>query len=104
MKAITPQEASKSRVCSIPDAVFKVFNDMIVANFDDREASFCQEEVVKVLVKKGYKRNEIYENNWLDVEPFYRKAGWKVEYDKPGYNETYPATFTFRAKNASTSL
>lgn len=33
----------------------------------------------------------------LDVEDVYRAAGWEVTYDKPGYNETYDATFTFRS-------
>ena len=35
---------------------------------------------------------------WLDVEGIYRKAGWDVEYDSPGYCEDYPATFKFRKK------
>jgi hypothetical protein len=37
----------------------------------------------------------IYANRWMDVEPVYRKAGWKVDYDRPGYNESYEAHYTF---------
>ena len=40
-------------------------------------------------------RATIFDNNWLDIEPTYRKAGWKVIYDGPAYCENYPATFTF---------
>lgn len=35
--------------------------------------------------------------HWLNFEGAYRRAGWKVEFDKPGYNESYPATFKFTA-------
>ena len=47
------------------------------------------------VVAKALKRKEIYDKNWLDVEDVYESAGWKVEYDKPGYNENYEPTFTF---------
>lgn len=105
MKAITPQEAAKSKASTIPDAVFKAFNQLIVANLDRGSATFRQDDVMKVLVSQGFKRDEVFENSWLDVESTYRKVGWKVEYDKPGYNEDYPATFTFKAKsNAATYL
>jgi hypothetical protein len=51
---------------------------------------------VALLVKKGLKKQQIFDDNLLDVEEVYEKAGWKVEYDKPAFNESYPATFTFR--------
>lgn len=100
MPPITPQEATKSAVTKIPEAVFNVFNALIVASLSggDKEAVVSQEDVMKVLVKQGFKRHEVYENNWLDIEPFYRKVGWKVEFDKPGYNEDYEATFTFKRR------
>ena len=37
----------------------------------------------------------LFENHYLDVEELYRQEGWLVTHDKPGYDETYPATFTF---------
>ncbi len=43
-------------------------------------------------------RKQLFEKGWLDVEPIFKKAGWDVEYDKPGYNESYPATFKFSRK------
>lgn len=46
----------------------------------------------------GLSRQEIFDNRLLDVEDVFRSQGWKVEYDKPGYNESYPATFTFRSE------
>jgi hypothetical protein len=47
------------------------------------------------MAAKGLNRNEIFKKGWLDVEEIYGKAGWKVEYDKPGYNEDYAAHFIF---------
>jgi hypothetical protein len=43
----------------------------------------------------GVSRQEVFDNQWLDIEDIYREAGWKVSYDKPAYNETYKAYFTF---------
>jgi hypothetical protein len=37
----------------------------------------------------------IFDNHWLDIEDHYRKAGWKVTYDKPSYYEDYDAFFKF---------
>jgi len=48
------------------------------------------------MVKKGLNRAEIFDKGWLNVEEVYRAAGWAVEYDKPGFNESYSATFTFK--------
>ena len=41
-------------------------------------------------------RQTIFKNSWLDIEPIYRRAGWLVKYDKPGYCENYLANFTFK--------
>ena len=44
--------------------------------------------------------DKICEEGWLDVEDVYRKAGWEVIYDAPGYNESfYEPSFEFRIKN-----
>jgi len=50
------------------------------------------------MIKKGLKAFDIDKNNWLDVGKIYENAGWKVEYDRPGFNESYEATFSFTAK------
>ena len=98
IKPVTPRQAVKDKVVIFPDEVFKVFNRLIVFHLRDGEASIDQDEIVKELVKEGLKRNEIFKNGWLDIEDVYARAGWEVEYDKPGYCETYEPTFTFRKK------
>lgn len=95
VRPLSPKEVVEKKINSIPDAVFEVFNELIAKDFNGAYAIVKQKEVVKRLVEKGLKEKEIYENHWLDVEDVYRKAGWKVEYDKPGYNESYDAYFEF---------
>lgn len=90
-KPITPQEAANK---PIPELVIECVNKLIIENYQSGYACFSQETLIKRIAALGVQ----YESWWLDFEPLYEKVGWKVTYDKPGYNESYPATFTFRAK------
>jgi hypothetical protein len=96
---VRPSEVVKLKKESIPDEVIEAFNEMIAAHFLGSYACFRQSEVIALIVAKGLPRGKIFSSGWLDVEDIYRDAGWEVEYDKPGYNESYPATFTFRKKS-----
>jgi len=93
---IRPEDIPSEKVQSFPESVFEAFNELIVANIVDGRAMFTQENVIELMQKRGLDRREIFDNGWLNVEEVYREAGWTVAYDKPGYNETYSATFTFR--------
>lgn len=97
-KPIKPSQAVSLKKSTIPDEVIDAFNELIAKNLSGNYSSFTQDQVVKLIVSKGIPSNEIYENHWLDVEDIYRKEGWSVEYDKPGYNESYAASFTFKVK------
>lgn len=98
VKPLTPGDVAKQKGESFPDAVLEAFNETIAANCVDGYATFTVDEVVKLMVKKGLKRDQIFARHWLDVEDIYRKAGWKVVFDQPGYNESYQACFAFTAK------
>lgn len=39
-----------------------------------------------------------FDQGWMDFEPIYEAQGWKVQYDKPGWDETYDAFFEFKEK------
>jgi len=97
-KPVTPKEVVSLKKTLIPDAAIEAFNELIAENFLGGYASFKQKDVVARMVKKGLKPEDIYKNGWLDIEDIFEKAGWKVDYDKPGYNETYDATFSFSKK------
>lgn len=98
VKPIRPAEVVNLKRSIIPDAIIEAFNELISENFDGKTSSFTEKKVVARIVKKGISSTEAYNNHWLDVEPIYRKEGWKVEYDKPGFNESYEAIFTFIKK------
>lgn len=97
VKPITPDEVPGP---DIPSKVIAAFNTLIAQNFYKGHAVVMQKEVVELLVKEGMNRDQLFENHWLDVEPIFEKAGWHVEYDKPGYNETYEPSFEFRRKRS----
>ena len=59
-----------------------------------------QDEAARLIADKlGIAVSDVFSAGYLNIESAYEKVGWKVEYDKPGFNETYAATFTFTSKN-----
>lgn len=96
---IKPEEVENAKIISIPDAVFDVFNELIIKDMSSGVATVRQEEAVKLIAERcECEPQKIYDNRWLDIEEAYRRVGWKVEYDKPAYNENYPALFRFQMK------
>lgn len=95
ISALKPDDVVLAKKVSMPDDVIQVFNDEIARKFNGRYAHVLQKDVVAALVAKGYNRAEIFHMGWLDVEDIYRAEGWKVSYDKPGWNEFYDASFEF---------
>lgn len=95
---IRPEDVPALKVVSIPGEVFEVFNELIIKNYSQGGTSVVhQSAVINALEDRGTPRNTVYQNGWLDVEDAYEEAGWDVKYDKPAYNESYPATFRFSA-------
>jgi len=94
MKPISPKEAQDYKNRNIPSEVIEAFNELISENFNGVSSKVSQKEVVE-RIKSKLKSD--FKNSYLDVEPLFEEHGWKVIYDRPGYNETYDATFEFRA-------
>lgn len=99
-RPIKPTEVASAKKKLVPDYVIEAFNELIAENFVDEESTFGQDRVVARIMSMNREltRREIFDRGYLDVESLYRNAGWSVVYDKPGYNETYDATFTFKRK------
>jgi len=102
VQPIKPSEVSKLKQTLLPDYVLEAFNELIAKEWDDRSAIIDQDDIVTLIKQKRATslnseqvEDQLFDNNWLDVEPIYRLAGWKVEYDKPGYNESGRAYYTF---------
>ena len=99
---ISPDEVPAAKAAALPEGVFDVFNDLIARAYSGRSAIVVQEDVVKALLERdpSLTRERIFAEHMLDVEAAYLAAGWDVVYDKPGFNESYPASFRF-TKRAS---
>jgi hypothetical protein len=95
IKPIRPDEVVGAKEGVIPDIVFKVVNALIAEKFLNGRAVVRQSDIVIGLRAAGLTTPVIFDRNYLDIEDVYRAVGWKVVYDKPAYNETYEATFTF---------
>ncbi len=99
MKPITPDEASAWSMRSIPDVVIDEFNKIITEELRSGAAVVRQRDIARrISARMGVPVSRIYAEGWLDVEDAFRAAGWTVEYDKPGYNESYDPTFKFSRK------
>lgn len=92
---IKPSEVPAAKAVVIPPFVFNCFNKCIALHFSNGRAHFTLGEVVKMVKEECDKHNIEYNPKWMDVEDSYRAQGWKVEYDAPGYCESYPSKFIF---------
>ena len=98
---IKPSEIASEKEKTFPDAVIESFNELITQKFDRGSATIKKDEVVDLMVEKGLNRNQIFDKGWLNIEDVYEQAGWKVVYNRPAYNESYLATFTFTRQKIS---
>ena len=95
-KPISPSEA-QDYVSDIPDYIIDIFNTLIKKSYRNGRAIVYQKEVERFVESMvgGKQLNQAFDNGWFDVEELYENEGWKVLYDKPGYNETYEAYYEF---------
>lgn len=102
VRPISPRDIADQKRHDLPDQVVACWNRLIARHFSATVSAVRQDEALDELmafVPEGHlqPRKYIVDQGWLDVEPMYRARGWEVEYDRPGYNESYPAVFRFRA-------
>lgn len=106
-EVVTPATIAEKKKQVIPKEVFDAFDELIAANYDGDGATVMQNEVIALILTNFNKgkseaeyitRQTIFDKNWLNVEEVYRNAGWRVNYDKPAYNESYEASFEFLRK------
>lgn len=104
LRPVRPEDIKANT--AFPDFVIQAFNDLITENLRNGVAYVLQEDIIKRIIAAqlpasvsssqiSQLRSQIFSKRWLDVESVYRDAGWKVYYDKPGYNESYNAYFKF---------
>lgn len=105
MKPISPIEAKGKKIETIEPEIIEATNELIIERLSGRRAEVLQKDIVaryKVVCKRKSKRplseDVLYKKHQLDIEDVFRQAGWSVTYDKPGYNESYDASFIFKQK------
>ncbi|MCA9354450.1 MAG: hypothetical protein KC877_02945 [Candidatus Kaiserbacteria bacterium] len=98
IKPLRPKDVVHARKESIPNEMIEAFNELIVEKFNGNSATIKLKEAADRVVSKGIDRHEAFNRGWFDVEDIFRQQGWHVEFDKPGYNESYDAYYEFRAK------
>lgn len=101
-KPITPKEAEERQIGGIPDFIVEAVNQLIAEGIGGGDSvRILQKDIVDLALKsapEGITSAVIFNKKWMDIEPLFQKAGWIVEYDKPGYCESYEASFTFKKK------
>lgn len=102
---IRPDDVVACRQATIPDFVIEAFNTCIAAAYANGAAVVRLGDVVAAILRSmpsddspAMDRARIFRERWLDVEDLYRAQGWTVTFDKPGYNEIYPTSFTFKRR------
>lgn len=94
MKPFSPEDCRKNKATVIPEWVINAFNELLTKRYTGtHEITIKQSEIVNQYLGQ---EEQPFDYAWLNVEEMYREAGWEVEYDKPGYCESYEAYFTFR--------
>jgi len=97
IEPIKPSEVVEVKKKMLPYEVIECFNELIAEKWNGQSATIKQTEAAnRIAEQMGVDTQHLYDRGYMDIEDIFRAAGWVVEYDKPGYNETYPAAFEFR--------
>lgn len=71
--------------------------NMLLSRFNGKSLTLKEKEIVTKFLElePDISRDVIFDNHWLDFEGIYIRKGWKVSYDRPGYDENYDPYYIF---------
>lgn len=96
VRPIKPDDIAIQKQLTIPPVIFETVNALIVENWRGKSATVLQKSIVeRIKASDPGVAAVMFNRGWLDIEDAYRAEGWTVQYDKPGYNESYEAFFVF---------
>ena len=101
VKPLAPSDVTAAQVELFPDFVIETWNTVIAKNWSGTQSRILQDDIMLELIAAApmlINRGDVFARHWLDIEDVYRAEGWAVQYDKPAYNEDYPAYFVFKKK------
>lgn len=107
----SPQQLAQFRKETFDPIMIQAVNECLIDNYGSgQNIMLRQGDIIERYIKlyklahaASHKDNETiredaFEKGLLDFEKFYVQRGWRVEYDKPGFNESYEPTYTFSPK------
>lgn len=95
---ITPEDAVKAKILTIPDYYIEVFNDLIIKNLKGKVSRIYYKDVICSLENKSKELGLPYKEDIINgnyIEKIYNNIGWQVITDTPAYNENYPGYYEF---------
>ena len=101
VKPLASSDVTAAQVELFPDFVIETWNTVIAKNWSGTQSRILQDDIMLELIAASpvlINRADVFARHWLDIEDVYRAEGWAVQYDKPAYNEDYPAYFVFKKK------
>lgn len=104
VRPLTPKQVREMHEKTIPEEIIFAINRILAkaGSKPQIQVIIDQNEIIEQatnLMKSNGKtvnRDDFFTNHWLDFEPIFRKAGWKVEFVKPSHNESFTAYWTFK--------
>ena len=97
VKPLSPKDINNDMENIIPDVVIKAVNNLLKKEFRGSSVKLLQKDVISEISKldDSMTSKKLFDNNWMDFESLFKKYGWSVVYDGPGYNETYEPNYEF---------
>lgn len=98
MEPLTPQQLQETYGSKVPDIVIECVNELLakqVGTESQKRFVIYQHDLVSMLEERGVNRLDIFNKRYLDFEPTFRRAGWKVKYDKAHYSESRDSEWVF---------
>jgi len=97
IQPILPEEVQGKKNSTIPDDIIDAVNELIVKEWNGSQSHILQKDIVQLAIYKDPDLTStiIFDNRWMNFETIFQAVGWNVSYDKPGYNESYEASFKF---------
>jgi len=98
VKPLSPKEIESAKKVVIPDAVMEAANELLAKKWNGSSATFTIDALCGLAREKMGDPKHQFASEDLDIEIVFRKEGWIVDFDRPGYNETYAANWTFKKR------
>lgn len=97
-KPISPKDVAAAKTTCMKPEIIEAANELIASKWDGYRATFTVAELcARARIKLGVE-DYAFQDGELDIEVVFRKHGWNVEFDRPGYNESYSAHWIFKKR------